>query len=152
MKKVILITLFFVSFVAIKAQESIETTKLSETERVIDKYLDKTGDVIESLAEKLKVPAGHVYEILVRQQIVKGLTLIVAVVILAVLTLLSFLLLKSRHNFKREWYLQNTEGYWFLFILLAIALLIFLVLFMTTGIPSLINPEYGAIKEILSIL
>lgn len=39
------------------------TSTVNQVERLVDKYSDKIAGVITSLAEQLKVPAEHVYNV-----------------------------------------------------------------------------------------
>ena len=76
-------------FTAAYSQE--KETPITETERIVDKYIDKTGEILSNLAEQLKVPAEHVYGVLVKQQKINGLTGIIAFVMGVFIFIISFI-------------------------------------------------------------
>lgn len=122
-------------------------------------YTDvKTG--ISALASSLKVGAEHVYEILVMQQIVNSIIFLILLLLAPI-----FLTLSYKFWGKTKW--ESTSSYsgpdltggrltdviYFIifgvsgFILLGVGLTHLDVIVM-----GLINPEYGAIKDIISIV
>ena len=122
----------------------------SEAERLVDKYGGKISAVITSLAESLKVSAEHVYRVLVRQQIAEGASVILLLVFWIFLAR-SFWKNFVKANFK------DREGDRFatVSIILGIAsavLGIILIFFVPDAVIKLINPEYGAIKEIFELV
>jgi len=151
MKKAVLIITMIFFFAVTYSQES-KDVPVTETERIIDKYIDKTGEVIQNLASALKVPAEHVYSILVKQQVVVGISITIGFIMSIIFTIISWVIVKNKHDFGEEWYMQDTEGYWTVFILACLTLIAMTIALLIGGIPKLINPEYGAIQEILKAL
>lgn len=95
---------------------------------------------LEPVAAKLGVAAEHMYGILVRQSLVDGISSIVAWLIVAVSV--SYIGYRIRTGDSRDdsqivgWGLQG-----FAMIVLAITL--------GANLPSILNPEYGAIKTLI---
>ncbi len=145
MKKIVFLTVMLILSIAAYAQDSIsKDIPISETERIIDKYLDKTGEALSNLAQTLKVPAGHVYEVLVRQQIAQGISITLGAILISVL-----LIIVVRSGIKNDW-----DDEWQIPATIALCIL-WLIIICTTifmAIPSMINPEYGAMKEIMDLL
>lgn len=114
-------------------------------------YTDvKTG--IAALASSLKVGAEHVYEILVRQQLVKSITWLVEIL---VIILLFIFMAKpvwkwSTTNADESGGISYAPGV-ILYICLSVSLIVGLC-HIENIITGFVNPEYGAIKDIISIV
>lgn len=159
-----LITAMMLSFVII-AHNTTDTTKtdentlitektLFETERIIDKYTDKAFDAIKGLAAALEIPAEFLYRVLVKQQIVYAFVYILTIVIGAI-----FLILFAKHlnllKYDNNDFIEGTGKHVFLVIIFgAISIISLLIgLFNLNAIMiGLINPDYGAIKEIMEFM
>jgi prepilin signal peptidase PulO-like enzyme (type II secretory pathway) len=91
------------------------------------------------------VPAEHVYSVLVKQQIVIGITILVAFIGFTALFTLCAVWFKK---------LDEWDDFWAMFLMVIFGVLagVSFILLCTNGIPSLLNPEYGAIKEIMEVL
>lgn len=130
-----------------------QSVQITEAERIVDKYIDKTSEILTGFAEKLKVPVEHVYSVLVKQQRVYGIEIIIAFI---VTTILLYFSVKINYNFiqKHEGeFMPNGEFLvWLLVIVSAILVIISFVMLLVNGLPGLINPEYGAMKDILSLI
>lgn len=149
MKRVIFIALLLISFMAVSAQEQLGSPTVTEAERIIDKYLDKAGDALNSLAEVLKVPAEHVYGVLVKQQVVVGVGSLIVLIIFAVAFFLSMWGFAKRER-SNEY--EENLGLLVLAVFSGIGFVVSLVVFFVSGLSGLLNPEYGAIQDILSVL
>lgn len=132
------------------------TTSVKETVTYVDTssnfkhvYSDiKAG--IAGLAAGLKVGAEHVYTVLVKQQIVYSITWLVFIIILL---LLSTVFRKVLYNHAREEWDDELFGLFCIFggTILIIGYIIVLCN-LTTITTGLINPEYGAIKDIINFI
>lgn len=123
---------------------------------------DKLGGFIDELAKQLGVAATHVYEVLVKQQMVDGISLLVkAGVWLAILILLWTLM--NKLVFKKWSSLYNDDPYGFdaqfalgiVTVLLAVVTIFFsfyIVDWLTLGIKKLLNPEYYALEDIMTFI
>ncbi|WQZ49341.1 hypothetical protein Z3_25 [Bacillus phage Z3] len=123
---------------------------------------DKLGGFIDELAKQLGVAATHVYEVLVKQQAVDGISLLVkAGVWLAVLILLWTLM--NKLVFKKWSSLYNDDPYGFdmqfalgiVTVLLGVVTIFFsfyIVDWLTLGIKKLLNPEYYALEDLMTFI
>jgi hypothetical protein len=138
----VLITLVLLVSNPVKSQDTAST--VSNTERIIDKYIDKTADALQSLAETLKVPAEHVYGILVKQSVTVGIVESFLFGFGLVFFLFSLWL-----GYKDEW-----DGGLpiILTIISSIILVVGVFVFAFEGLPRMLNPEYYAIQKILDVL
>jgi len=123
---------------------------------------DKLGGFIDELAKQLGVAATHVYEVLVKQQFVDGISLLVkAGVWIVVLTLLWTLI--NKFVFKKWSSYYDDDPYSFdSQFFLSIVVVIFgvvtiffgfaIVDWLTLGIKKLLNPEYYALEDIMTFI
>ncbi|QEG04313.1 hypothetical protein [Bacillus phage BC-T25] len=122
---------------------------------------DKLGGFIDELAKQLGVAATHVYEVLVKQQFVEGVSLMVKAgvwiaVLILVWTLLHKLIFKRWHKY------SDPTGYDETQFMLAIVVVIVgiisaivgwnIVDWVTLGIKKLLNPEYYALQDIMEFV
>ena len=113
--------------------------------------VEKLGAGVEALATSLQVPAAHVYEILVRQAVVMGITELVWTVGGGIMAYAATRLL--RYGFKL--YAEKDDIFIPCFMFGGTGTLIGFLIFgasVTDAIRYLVNPEYYAIKEILQVL
>jgi hypothetical protein len=160
MKKLVLILMVGFICTTIIAQTSNEVTKeeLAATQ-IIDQVFDRTTEAVQQISDALKVPAEHVYSVLVRQQIINSISWIIALLLGFIFCYLGIKLPLKDHKAtnEREKYKNDiTDGWWIWAIALSVGfgmiLSIVTVLAITDIITGFTNPEYGAIKDILSIL
>jgi hypothetical protein len=110
-------------------------------------YQDVKG-ALQQLAGPLKVGAEHVYTILVKQQVVRATTWLCVDVLLLLLT--STFVYFSFKEIKKN---PSSDDSWF-----ALPLLLFTGAFITTLftiniiVSGFVNPEYGAIQDILDVI
>jgi hypothetical protein len=163
-----IIFLFVISFtnaqvldsIASKTTQVVTTTKeaVKDGVAVIDTssnfkliYGDiKTG--IAALASGLKVGAEHVYMILVKQQVVNAIVwLLIGFIPLIVLLIFG----KSMWNWADK-NSDESDGFTvfiaILFYLFTILPSFFLMFNIDTVVTGFVNPEYGAIKDIIEIV
>lgn len=157
---IILITLFSFTVNANIVTEVVDSTKstINKSVEFVDTsstfktiYFDiKSG--IAGLAAALKVTAEHVYTILVKQQVVNSIICL----ILGIISIIFIINWFKKYKSDEKW--DSDHGPTALglvritqiiigFILLAISLVNIDVI-----ITGFINPEYGAIKEILNFI
>ncbi len=144
MKRLILILLLFTVSFAVYSQDSTKYVTDTNTEKLIDKYSEKIGDAITALADKLQQPAEHVYKILVRQQVVWGVGTLICI-------FLGILLLYLGIAGENKWDMDD-DFCLFLQVIGIMVTLISLILFFVYGLTGLINPEYGALKDIVNMI
>lgn len=167
MKKLLFILLLIIPAFVINAQD-VEPKEEVTTVQVIDHIYDKTSEAITELAQALAVPAEHVYNVLVRQQILQSIS---AILIFTLVSLICYITMQvalkdwkkaniqwaidnerpdktSNYDFDDDWW---AYAFWTAVAIWIIGIAVFLgcIGTITTGI---FNPEYGAIKDIMSIL
>jgi hypothetical protein len=144
MKKLILLTIFIFSFLTnVQAQES-DTLKTTI-------YKD-VKSAITQLADALKVGAEHVYGILVKQQVVNSITNLIVYIVLISVTIALYILARK---IKNESEYSDDDSVIMINIvatLLVISDLIYLGVTIQATVTGFVNPEYGAIQEIMSLI
>jgi len=110
----------------------------------------KTG--LKAVAEGLKVGVEHVYIVLVKQQVVKSITW----TLLIILSFISICLWFKAYKSKEVWFDgSDATGLGVVrTIQLILSSLIFVIsiLYINTIITGFINPEYGALEEVVDFI
>ncbi|AOZ62183.1 hypothetical protein QCM8_265 [Bacillus phage QCM8] len=119
---------------------------------------DKLGGFIDELAKQLGVAATHVYEVLVKQQYVEGISLGVKSGITILLILLTWYLV-NKLVFKKYEFIEDETGLgflvWILGVILAFVTLMFaidIVGDITLAVKKLMNPEYYALQDLMDFV
>ena len=123
---------------------------ITEAERIVDKYGGKISGAISSLADALKVSAEHVYMVLVRQQVAEGISVVLLLVVFIIIAIMF-----SRNFNKADYKDSQGNRHATMSIILGICtavLGVILIFILPEAIIKLINPEYGAIKEIFELV
>ncbi len=161
MKKLIiallcLVTLNVKADILTKTDSVVKTAQDSVTKLVNDstkltwlKVYEDTKEGIVTLAKALKVPAEHVYAVLVKQQVVKAVT---AAAWCLLLILIPTIFWKRLYNWAKDRQDDSDGTSWIAFALGAVAPIVIgiiaLCIQMTDITTGIINPEYGAIQDI----
>ena len=145
MKKFILLLTFVAMTTFSFAQEKTsELVTDSNVEKLIDKYSAKLEASIISLAETLKQPAEYVYGTLLKQQAVKAWTnLLIGVLATLILIIVWILWFKDKKG-KDEW--------WGVPTFITLGYIVFWCAVMMTIVGGFINPDYGAMQEIVNMI
>jgi hypothetical protein len=169
MKKILILCALVLSMGVLYAQDNKDSAVKEElaTTQIIDKVFDRTTEAINDLAFALKVPAEHVYSVLVKQQVVKSISSITAIFLFFILTCIgmwipykSWVSINAEYRKENPSYPGNYHDFddsWWVWVF-GFSATIFVIVLITIGciLPSLItgllNPEYGAIKDIMSVL
>lgn len=122
--------------------------------QVPESIQDKIFGYIDAIAEKLGVAAEYVFKVLVKQQIIHGITSIVVwlMSLIAVVVMMRF---ASHFDKKaREEEFMGTSDNWALVLWATSGFLGFILCLVTVlggpdAIGKIINPEYYALKEII---
>ncbi len=116
------------------------------------KVYEDIKEGLTGLASGLKVGVTHVYAVLVKQQVVRSVTYVILYLILSIT---GIVLIRKSYNILKE-NDSDTEGLGiFLGIAGGVVTVIVLILFTFTidnTVTGFLNPEYGAIKEIISFV
>jgi putative Mn2+ efflux pump MntP len=162
MKKLLFIVLSVISINCF-SQDTAKISILPDSTKItFGKVYSDVKAGLSGLSSALKVGAGHVYEILVRQQIVNSITNIL-LYILGVFIIVYFAknfqkAYKRTQDKQDDWYKDELEDHFSLIGNLIISLMLFLIVgisicaSITDTITGFINPEYGAIKEIINFV
>lgn len=123
-------------------EDSITTYTGTLTEILIDKY---AYEIVE-LSKELKVPAKHVYSVVIKQQTVNS---VVWLFIYFSLSILAFIFIKLRNaEIKRDKYSNDKDMFQTLAIVASIILIVVILFTFHVVVRGLINPEFGALKTI----
>jgi len=165
MKK-LFITILILTQLSAFAQDST-TTQITETERIVDKYVDQATEAMKGLATALEVPAEHVYDILVWQQLATGIAtfIIWGILVIALIIMINSAIKAWKNHHKeakesgdRYFDLGDSSSGVIALILtivsafLGIIMLVFIPIEFSEAIVKILNPEYGAIKEIMDLI
>ena len=123
-------------------EDSITTYTGTLTEILVDKYAYK----IVELSKELKVPAKHVYSVVIKQQTINSVAWLFIYLILAILAFI-FFKLRSIEN-KKDKYSDAIEIYQIFAIIMSAVLLIIILFTFHVVARGLFNPEFGALKTI----
>ena len=129
-----------VSYSFSQQKDTVQYVTNTDTEKLIDKYSSKIEASIVALAENLKQPAEHIYGVLVKQQVVKAWTLLIAIIFGFIITVAFWVIWMLDKTDKDEW--------WGLPVFISIAFFVLLACTLPMVFSGMINPEYGAMKEI----
>lgn len=160
MKKLLLICMIFLINISY-AQKTKQTIQITETERIIDKYGSEVINKFNSLIDTATPMAEQGFEMIVKLQIAKGITLL-----LPALFCLIFIIMFSAEYKTVQKKIQeddNTYTYYgpfseeyiniFLIFYISAAIILFLISLFTfyDALLHLMAPEWHAIKEILNL-
>lgn len=158
MKKLFLLSAVFLLSTATFATTQTDTT-LNKTEELVSSVIPDSASLtfkevysdiksgINALSASLKVGSEHVYALLVKQQMVKSVLYLTLLTLSIVLMIILFRIYKKA--LKTDWSEDTHIAY---FIFLTLPTIIFFcgsIFNIDVIITGFINPEYGAIKEIL---
>lgn len=116
-----------------------------------------TDDIIkllDELSKRLSPAEQHIFELAVRQQAIDALTsLIISTIVIIVLSVIIILAWKDGNNRYDKNHETNLDVNWTIvfgggFVLLAVIAIT--IGFLPQNITKLLNPEYAALKDILS--
>lgn len=145
-----LITLLLCTAIAFASFASDSTAVTSLTK---EKIYEDAKSALKQLASALEVGAEHVYEVLVRQQVVYSIVHITLYVFISIAIFILFYqgnnlikINKSNNHDDAIGWLMIPGG------ILSIALIIYFFCTISTTVTGFVNPEYGAIKEVMEII
>lgn len=164
MKKLLLITIL-TSFLSISYSQKIGNIVSDTANLTTSKIYSDIKIGINSLAQSLKVSATHVYNTIIKQQIVHSITNTIIILMLFLLCLIVAKYAKTTYKghlelckLKNNPITTSTPKEVLSIILTIISVLLGIIGTITLFkriddiIIGFINPEYGAIKEIISFI
>lgn len=123
----------------------------SNVEKLVDKYSAKIEATIVSLAEQLKQPAEHIYKIMVKQQVVNSITWLI-IGLLCISTVFTIKFWSNRIDKEQGDDTGWVMGLILLCIVPSIVGILVLIIQSGTIVTGFINPEYGAIQDIINLI
>lgn len=120
-------------------------------EKIQQQLLDKSSHFVDQAAKTLGSTTGHVYEIVVRQQVANG----IGIILVTLITLIATVII-SWIFAKWSWARKEKDRYSEIYLLIVpvtfvCALVFFAVGYqLVNGIQHIINPEYYAIEFIFN--
>ena len=119
-------------------------------------YEDVKGGIL-GLAEALKTPAEHVYEVLVKQQVVNAWSGLLLIIITIIIMVLSYKLLINKNNYiiDKDGIIKELKAKSVIGIILAvlsISTMIISIIDINNILTGFFNPEYGAMKNIVDFI
>ena len=152
LKTLFLITVISLIAITVNATTVDTTSKptvvTDSTLTFLKVYEDVKGGIL-GLAEALKTPAEHVYEVLVKQQVINAWSGLIFIIVMLILLFLSIRYLKACNND------PDINDLTVPVVLLIIVSILTFVALIGTGLDILtgfFNPEYGAIKDIVDFI
>ncbi len=159
MKKYLLLALIGLFTFSVNAKcDSLVKTAPDSLQLTYKQVYNDIKSGISAIADNLKVGAEHVYTVLVRQQVVLSISFLVLAPII-ILLLLSFSKNLKLSKWDSSYYRNENPNEWnkhatltIITGILSIICTAILLANIHTIVTGIINPEYGAIHEILSII
>lgn len=159
----LLISIFALSFLTTSPafSQEVKDTVITEelaANQIINNIVDKATIAVSSIADALKVPAEHVYSVLVKQSVIHSIVNILLSILFIIITIISYKM--SIYYYKKHDNDDCEDGvfeyadsgiFCTLSIIMLIVWIIHLLATVNIIITGFINPEYRAIQEILNI-
>lgn len=112
------------------------------------------GDAIVVIADKMQLPAEHIYEVIVKAQVLIGILEIITIIIVAISAISSFYFIHRYFCIKKTFYndaILNVVFATFISMVPTAFVFIFMML-ISEAVISICMPEYAAIKMIGKML
>lgn len=135
------------------------TTQTDSTKVTFTQVYQDVKEGLTALGEALKVGAEHVYEVLIKQQFVNSLTWLVIVLIFGIASaiVLKFAFRKDNKvddesSYRHGDFKESTIALMIIGSALGLASIITFACTAEIVITGFVNPEYGAMKEIMNFV
>lgn len=164
--------IIFLMFITFGYSQTIDLNqdKITNAERIIDKYSGKIYDLIVEMAEGLAVPAEYVWRVLVRQAIVESITCLIVLITGILLMYLFYNFLSKKVDGWEDYenmpfiYVTRPDGsiekktiisQMVVNIILAVLGFILFIIGMINIdiiVQGIVNPEYKAIEMVIDAI
>jgi hypothetical protein len=159
-KLLLMIAIVACSAVTFAQADTPETTKVStEINNVVNNIFDKTTEAVKGIGEALKVPAEHVYTVLVKQQVITSIANTFALLLAFIFAIVAYKVMmygyskpKPDDYHNRFYYSEALIPACVFPALFSLVGFIYFVATLSDTLTGYINPEYGAMKEIIKFL
>jgi len=132
--------------------DSLSIEKITETERIIDKYSEKIADSFNNLVEKATPMAEQGFDIMVKLQIVEGILYLLFSILTIILWFFFFKYYKIAKKDNDYWVDGKFGGVSLILLIFSTISTIVSIPLMYHGVLKLFLPEVYAIKEILYLI
>lgn len=131
--------------------QQIDSLKITQAERIIDKYVDKTAEGLNTIVDKVTPMAEQGFEMAVKLQYAEGYARLTIAFIMLILIGVCWRLF--RYVQKSDWN-EDEEGISAIIILWAakIGFLIGSLVHIYRGIMRIVAPEWFAFEEIIKLI
>lgn len=163
MKKILLLLAIIMTTALLSYSQDSLMSQLPDTSKltVFKVYNDVKAGIV-GLSSALKVGAVHVYEVLIKQQYVTSIVNIIVLLLLFCIAITSFkFFVKNQRrtlNKGDDWYSDNWGDHTSI-ILPMVVCIVFSISFLANFccnikeiITGFVNPEYGAMKDIINFV
>lgn len=144
----LLATIAIMSCFSVKAQDTPFKAIPDTTKVTFTKVYNDVKSGLKGLREALKVGSEHVYQVMVRQQVINAITDVMAFVFCIIIWFIFYKLMKASDFDRVNW--QSVVGV--IIGILNSAFLVVLLFCLSTILTGFLNPEYGAIKDIVEFI
>lgn len=157
MKKAIIL-MTTMAFSILCFAKNADSTYLPDTAKLtLSKVYSDVKSGIDGLAKSLKVPATHVYNIMIRQQVAQAISNLLFVLVFVILSIIFYKVgMKTWSEIEQTKQEDELVGITiFSFFFCGICSLVTICSFWhdySDIVTGFTNPEYGAIKEIISFV
>jgi membrane protease YdiL (CAAX protease family) len=159
MKRIIFALTFICLTLVTYSQDSIPLPDSSQV--TFTKVYNDVKSGVAGLASALKVGATHVYSVLVKQQLVYAITYLILTLVLLISSIICITIFTR--NYKKAMRSERWEytslddsfdlgGMLTISIVLSLITILVMIFNMEQIVMGFVNPEYGAIKEILDFI
>lgn len=151
MKKLLLISMLLFSAVSF-SQTKEDSTRISETERIVDKYGDKIISGFNEMVDRVTPLAEDGFRVVVRLQIAKGVSYMLVPFITIVLIIIAHKTYKiAKEDCPESFPDGKYGGFCVLFIILSLFGMFSSIPCTYRGLMHLLAPEWFAVKEIIGL-
>jgi len=145
----LIMALLLMFSVSVQAQEQKKDNPSDTSSLSYKEVYRDVKSVISSLAESLKVGTEHVYEVLVRQQVVNAITWLFVYAIFITGCIIWY---RKVDKWWDDCSSSDQGGLMFACFAIGLTTLIVILWNIETVVTGFVNPEYGAIKQIIELL
>lgn len=140
----------FAAFTISGFAKEIEVSLPDTTSVTFTQVYNDVKEGITDLAIALKIPAEHVYGVLVKQQIIKSITY--SFLPLGALILIFIFIKLYKKGNKEDWEDNQNMGWLIITGILTFIFIIASIMALSYIVQGFANPEYSAIKEIITFV
>ena len=129
-------------------------TQISDTSLAFKQVYGDVKQALAGMSDALKVGATHVYDVMIMQQRINALSRLCVILCLCLLPMLAWSAMYKRIAAAQTEPEKDTQRTWFGVCCVLPVIVGIIMLFMSFNLllSAAINPEYGAIKDIIHMV